>query len=100
MEHTISYQLVISVKLNAVEKKKDVLKLEVDGEDHSLLNLLRENAWKKGAKQASYMIKHPYLSKPVVSVRAANPKKVLADSAQMVIDDAKAFEKEFRRASK
>ena len=88
------------MNVNVVEKKKDNWKVEVEGEGHGLLNLLRENAWKKGAKQASYMIKHPYLSKPTINVRGANPKKILADSAQMIVDDAKAFQREFKRVAK
>ena len=88
------------MKLTALEKKKDKWMVEVDGEDHTLLNLLTENAWKRKAKQASYTIKHPYLSKPVITVRGANPKKILADSAQKIIDDAKAFEKEIKRVPK
>ncbi len=88
------------MKLNVLEKKKDKLKVEVEGEDHTLLNVLRENAWKQKADQASYMIKHPYLSKPEVTVRGANPKKILADAAQAVVTDAKAFEREFKKASK
>ena len=87
------------MKLSVLEKKKDKLKVEVEGEDHTLLNLLSENAW-KGAKQSSYMIRHPYLSKPEITVIGANPKKILADAAQDIITEAKAFQKEFKRVTK
>lgn len=86
------------MELRAVEKKKDKLKVEVIGETHTLLNLLRENAWKEKADQASYMIEHPYLARPKIIVRANNPKKVLVNSAQIVIDDSKEFSREFKRA--
>ena len=88
------------MKLSIVEKKKNKWKIEVDGEDHALLNLLRENAWKAKAKQASYMIQHPYLSKPEITIMGDNPKKILADSAKMTIDDVKAFQREFKKALK
>ena len=88
------------MKLNALEKKKDSWKIEVQGESHTLVNALREKSWEKGAQQASYAINHPYLSQPVITVRAENPKKVLSDSAQAVADDAKDFQKELARASK
>lgn len=88
------------MELRAVEKKKEKLKVEVIGETHTLLNLLRENAWKDKADQASYMIEHPYLAKPKIIVRAKDPKKVLVNSAQMIIDDSKDFSKEFKRAMK
>lgn len=83
-----------------MEKKKDKLKVEVRGESHTLLNLLRENAWKGKIEQASYMIEHPELSQPKIIVRAKNPKRILVDSAQMAIDDAKCFSREFKRAMK
>ena len=87
------------MKLTVLEKKKDKWKIQVDGEGHTLLNLLRENAWKKKARQASYMIKHPYLSKPEITVIGPNPKKILADAAQMIIDDAKAFRNAFKKGA-
>lgn len=86
------------MELRVLEKKKDKLKVEVIGESHTLLNLLRENAWKEKADQATYMIEHPELSQPKIIVRAKNPKKVLVNSAQMIIDDSKGFSREFKRA--
>lgn len=88
------------MELRVLEKKKDKLKVEVVGESHTLLNLLRENAWKGKLEQASYMIEHPYLSQPKIIVRAKNPKKILTDSAQMIVDDSKDFSREFKRAVK
>jgi len=86
------------MELRVLEKKKDKLKVEVIGESHTLLNLLRENAWKEKVDQASYMIEHPYLSQPKIIVRAKNPKRVLVNSAQIIIDDSKGFSREFKRA--
>jgi DNA-directed RNA polymerase subunit L len=88
------------MEIKVLEKSNESLKLEIVGETHTLLNLLREKSWKSGATQASYMIEHPYLSNPKISVRAKNPKKVLADAAQMVADDASEFGKEFGRQLK
>ena len=64
------------------------------------LNLIRENSWKAGAKQASYIIQHPYISQPEIIVRSKNPSKTLKDAAQIVVDDAKAFSVAFKRAMK
>jgi DNA-directed RNA polymerase subunit L len=88
------------MELRIMEKRKDKLKVEVVGESHTLLNLMRENAWKEKAEQASYMIEHPYLSQPKIIVRAKNPKSVLVNAAQMIVDDAKEFSREFKRAAK
>lgn len=88
------------MELNATEKKKGKYTVEVAGEGHTLLNLLRDSAWETGADQASYMIEHPYMSTPKIIVKGKNPKKILKDSATVVSDQAKEFEKRFKRAMK
>lgn len=88
------------MQLKVLEKKGDTLKLEVAGETHTLMNLLRENAWKAGAKQASYTIRHPYLSQPEMMVIASDPKKVLSSAAQLAMDQAQDFAAAFKRALK
>lgn len=88
------------MNLKNIEKSKEKLKVEVQGEDHTLLNLLRENSWKAGADQASYIIEHPYLSEPRIVVKSKNPQKTLVQSAQLVMNEAVAFQKEFKKALK
>jgi len=88
------------MELKVIEKKNDKLKIEVQGENHTLLNVLRENAWKAGAEQASYMIEHPYMAQPKIIVKAKNPKKVLISAAQNLSDDTKSFLTAFKRACK
>ncbi len=88
------------MKLILLEKGEEKMALEVRGETHTFLNLLRENAWMAGSKQASYMIEHPYLSEPKLIMRTKTPKKILDNAAQMIIDQTKEFEREFKRVSK
>jgi len=88
------------MELKIIEKKQEKLKVEVKGESHTFLNLLRESAWESGAEQASYIIEHPYLSQPHIIVMAKNPKKVLTSAAQKIINDAKELEKETTRVLK
>ena len=88
------------MKLKKIKKAKNTLRVEVQGEDHTLLNVLREKAWTAGATQASYMIRHPYLSEPTISIIAADPKKVLVAAAQHVATDAAAFQRAFAAALK
>jgi len=87
------------MKLRLLEKGKEKMVFEVSGETHTFLNLLRENAWKAGSKQASYLIEHPYLSEPKFIVKAENPVKILSDASQKIIDQVKEFGKEFKRVS-
>jgi len=88
------------MKLTALEKKENKNVIEVEGETHTFLNLLKETAWDVGSEQASYIIEHPNLSEPKLILRAKNPRKILERAAQMIIDQAKEFENEFRRVSK
>ena len=86
--------------LKVIESKPDKIRMEVTGESHTLLNVITEYAWEAKASQASYMIDHPYLSKPELMVKGKNPKKVLSDAAQIVIDRSKEFKTVFDRAVK
>ena len=86
------------MELAAIEKAKEKMRVEVRGESHTMLNLIRENSWKAGARQASYIIQHPYISQPEIIVRSKNPAKTLKDAAQIAADDAKAFSVAFKRA--
>jgi len=88
------------MKLEVVEDEKNKMKIAVHGESHTLLNVLRENAWQAKADQASYIIEHPYLSPPLLVVQSDNPKKNLTSAIQLVIDQSKEFEKEFSAATK
>jgi len=88
------------MELSAIEKGKERLRVVVRGETHTMLNLIRENTWKAGARQSSYIIQHPYISQPEIIVRSKNPSKTLRDSAQMVIDDSRDFSVAFKRAMK
>lgn len=88
------------MELTAIERGKEKMRIEVKGETHTMLNLIRENAWKAGAKQASYIIQHPYISQPELIVRSSKPAKTLQDAAQKIIDDSKEFSLAFQRAMK
>lgn len=88
------------MELKIVEKKKNKWKIEVKGESHGFLNLLKEKAWDAKALQASYMIEHPYLATPKIIVRANKPKTVLADATRMVINESKMFLREFKKSVK
>ncbi len=88
------------MKLEIIEDEKNKLKIAVDGESHTLLNILRENAWKSGADQAAYLINHPYNSPPELIIHSDNPRKILNAAAQLIVDQAKEFNKEFTAAAK
>jgi len=87
----------VNVKL--IEEKKDTLKVEID--DVTLVNLLNENIWmQRGIEFSAYNIDHPYLAKPVITVRSKNPKKALIDAADKIIDDVDTLKKKLQTALK
>jgi DNA-directed RNA polymerase subunit L len=88
------------MELKVIESKPDRLSIQVAGETHTLLNILTEYAWEAKAKQATYIIDHPYLSSPELMVKSADPKKTLSDAAQIIIDRSKEFRTVFDRAAK
>lgn len=86
------------MELNVLEKTKNRLKIEVKGEGHTLLNLLRRNSWDAKANQASYIIEHPLLSQPKIIIKADNPKLVLSKAVDMAIKQTQDFARAFRKA--
>lgn len=88
------------MKLELLERDKNQIKIRVIGETHTLLNLLRENSWKKGAEKASYIIKHPYMSYPEITIKSANPLKTLTDAATEIESQSKELAKELKRILK
>ena len=88
------------MELKVLEKTPDTLRLEVPGENHTLLNIITEYAWEAKAKQSSYIIQHPYLSKPELVIKSSNPKKTLDDSAKILMERVKEFKVGFERAMK
>ena len=82
-----------------LEENDDLLKVEVD--NLTLVNLLNEKIWKqRGVDFAAYKIDHPYLSKPVITVRSKNPKKTLIDAADKIVEDVETLRKKFQTALK
>ncbi len=88
------------MKLELLESDKNLLKVKVSGETHTLLNLLREKCWEEKADQAAYIQEHPYITEPYVVVRSKDPKKTLLSATQVVIEQAKEFRTEFEKAAK
>jgi DNA-directed RNA polymerase subunit L len=68
------------MELRAIQSGNDILEIEIQGEDHTLVNFLRHALWDvKGVKEAGYLQKHPLVSDPRLTVRVdgVKPKKAL-----------------------
>lgn len=85
------------MKLKELRSKKDLLEIEIEGEQHALPNLLRDEAYKTGANIAAYKIEHPTTSNPILKVISSKePKKVLLDAAENITKLTKEFQKKFK----
>jgi len=94
------------MKIDIVEEntKNDTLTLRIEGEDHTLVNVLKANLWKsKGIDAAASRIKHPLIDNVEIMVRTSgkkSPKSELDSAAEKVGDQCKEFRKAFEQAIK
>ncbi len=87
------------MKITVLENEDEKLKFEIDT-NLTLVNLLNESIWNQKVDASAYKKDHPYLSKPVVLVRAKNPKKAVLDATDEIIGDVKEFRKQFQASMK
>ncbi len=85
------------MKIKVLEAAKNKLEIELEGETHTLANLLREALHKdKDVKVASYVIDHPYLSNPRLYLASnTDAKEALLRTIEFLKDQLKEFEKAF-----
>ncbi|HLC85814.1 MAG TPA: DNA-directed RNA polymerase subunit L [Candidatus Nanoarchaeia archaeon] len=83
------------MEVNILKEEKNIIEIELKGENHTLANLLRSELWNvEGTDMASYNIKHPIASSPILILQTSKgkPKKTLQDA----VNSIKAKTKEFR----
>lgn len=87
------------MELNIVEEDKNKLTFEIEGEDHTFCNLLKDQLNNdKDVKSASYKIKHPLVNKVTMFVETSGkePKKALKDAVKSIQKDADKFAASFK----
>jgi len=82
-----------------LEHKKDKLKIEVVGADHTVLGMLREELTNdKDVDFSTYARPHPLLEAFTVTIRGKNPEKSLNSALATVKKDSKEFSAAFKKA--
>jgi len=71
-----------------IEKKTNSAKLELEGESHTFVNLLRESLWTAGAEGAAYRQDHPLRDSITVLVQGKNPVALVKKAAVLIEKDA------------
>lgn len=89
------------MKINILEEKKDALVVEIEGERHTIPNLIRESLWEDNSVVlAAYEKKHPMLGSPKVIINAKDPRKALISAIKRSEAQTKEFIDEFEKAMK
>lgn len=75
------------MEINILQKTKTKLRLEVKGEDHTLLNLIKKELYNdKSLKYAGYKIAHIHAATPelIIETDGKDPKKVLLEAVSRI----------------
>lgn len=87
------------MNVEIVEENEGMMKVRID-DTSTLVNLLNENVWKQKVDYSAYSIDHPYMAKPVIVVKAKNPKKSILDAAEETISQLKDLKKQISASLK
>ena len=92
------------MKVKVLKKTANELKIEVEGAEHGLCNLLQKKLLEdERVDLAGYDLPHPLASNPVIYVRmkgAAKPEKALIKAAEKAREANDAFSKALEKALK
>ena len=92
------------MKIKVLKKEANELKIEIEGANHGLCNLLQKNLLEdEKVDLAGYDVPHPLASNPVIYVRmkgTAKPEGALLGAAKNAREMNKEFSKELKKALK
>lgn len=92
------------MKVQVLKKTSNELKIEIEGEGHSLCNLLQKVLIEDDAvDMAGYNVPHPLFSNAIVYVRTKKgrkPEAVIKDAVKKIRTQNKEFRKSFEKALK
>ncbi len=92
------------MKIKVLKKTADELKIEVEGAEHGLCNLLQKKLLEdERVDLAGYDVPHPLASNPVIYVRmkgTAKPKNALIEAAEKARKANNVFSKALEKALK
>lgn len=92
------------MKVKVLNKKKNELKMEVDGENHTFCNVIQKALLKdERVDFASYNISHPLTASPIIYLRTktrSKPEIVLQEAVADVQKDTETFRAAFSKSLK
>jgi DNA-directed RNA polymerase subunit L len=92
------------MKINVLKKNEHELKIEIEGADHGICNLLQKKILAdENVDLAGYDVPHPLASNPIIYVRMKgnlDPQDTLLVAAKKAIADNEEFQKALKKALK
>lgn len=92
------------MKINVLKKGERELKIEIQGADHGICNLLQKKILQDGnVDLAGYDVPHPLASSPIIYIRMkgdSKPEDTLLEAAKKAFADNEVFGKELAKALK
>jgi len=88
------------MEIKVREKGKNLLKIEILGEDHTIANALRKELWNdKDVKVSGYELAHSLVSSPVLVVETSSksPKTVLNDAVKRLKESNEEMRSAFKK---
>lgn len=70
------------MEISVLEEGKGKIEIEIEGEDHTLCNALRDELWNHNVEISAYNIEHPLVSNPTLMVQGTGDlrKKLVSSS--------------------
>jgi len=91
------------MKITVLEKAKNELRIEIEGEGHTFCNLLQHILLEdKTVEMAGYNIPHPLVGKPILRVKTRegrSPEEALLKALERIGELSSEFLKEFEKAT-
>lgn len=91
------------MKITVLERAKNKLRIEIEGEGHTFCNLLQHILLEdKTVEMAGYNIPHPLVGKPILHVKTRegrSPEEVLLKALERIGELSSEFLKEFEKAT-
>lgn len=85
------------MEIKILKQAKNKIEFEIEEEDHTLCNAVREELWSyKETEISAYKIEHPLISNPVMLVETnkGDPKKVILKAADSLKKQIKSIKEE------
>jgi len=89
------------MEISVLMEDKNKIEVEIEGEDHTLCNALRNELWNHNVDVAAYNIEHPLVSNPTLMVQGTGDlRKKMVSASDSLRKLFKEIKDNFNKAAK